>query len=53
MGCNLPGSSFPGILQAGILALPSSPPGDLPYPEIEPASPVSPELQADSLPLSY
>ena len=26
------------------------PPGDLPYPEIEPASPVSPELQMDSLP---
>ena len=26
------------------------PPGELPYPGIEPASPVSPALQADSLP---
>ena len=30
--------------------LPFSPPGDLPNPGIEPASPVSPALQADSLP---
>ena len=30
--------------------LPWPPPGDLPYPGIEPASPVSPALQADSLP---
>ena len=30
-----------------------SPPGDLPNPEIEPASPGSPALQADSLPLSH
>ena len=30
--------------------LPCSPPGDLPYPWIEPRSPASPELQADSLP---
>ena len=30
--------------------LPFPSPGDLPYPGIEPASPVSPTLQADSLP---
>ena len=29
---------------------PCPPPGDLPHPEIEPASPASPTLQADSLP---
>ena len=28
------------------------PPGDFPNPEIKPASPVAPELQVDSLPLS-
>ena len=32
--------------------LPFPPPGDLPNPGIKPASPVSPALQADSLPLS-
>ena len=32
--------------------LPFSPPGDLPHPGIEHASPVSPALQVDSLPLS-
>ena len=32
--------------------LPYPHPGDLPYPEIEPASPASPALQVDSLPLS-
>ena len=50
----LPGSSVHGILQARILgwaALPS--PGDLPDPGIKPASPVSPALQAKSLPLSH
>ena len=31
--------------------LPFPPPGDLPDPGIEPASPTSPALQADSLPL--
>ena len=31
--------------------LPFPPPGDLPDPGIEPESPESPELQADSLPL--
>ena len=33
--------------------LPCPPPGDLPDPGIEPKSPVSPALQADSLPLSH
>ena len=33
--------------------LPFPPPGDLPNPETEPASPVSPALQADSLLLSH
>ena len=32
--------------------LPFPPPGDLPDPGIEPTSPASPALQADSLPLS-
>ena len=46
-----PGSSVHGILQAGILewvAMPSSR-GNLPDPGIEPVSPESPALQADSL----
>ena len=53
MDCSLPGSSVHGILQARILervAFP--PPGDLPHPGIEPASPVPPALQVDSLPLN-
>ena len=33
--------------------LPLPPPEDLPDPGIEPTSPVSPALQADSLPLSF
>ena len=33
--------------------LPWPSPGDLPDPGIEPASPVSPALQADSLPLNH
>ena len=33
--------------------LPFPPPGDLPEPGIKTASPVSPALQADSLPLSH
>ena len=50
MGCSLPGSSVHGILQARILSgLPCPPPGDLPDPGIDPASPA---LQLDSLPLS-
>ena len=43
--CNPPGSSVHGISQAGILewvAFP--PPGKLPYPGVEPTSPVSPAL---------
>ena len=47
--CGPPGSSVHGILQARILewvAMP--PPGDLPEPGIEPVSPASPALQADS-----
>ena len=40
--------------QAGILErFACPPPGDLPDPGIEPASPVSPALQVDSLPLSH
>ena len=40
--CTLPGSSVHGILQARIPEwLPFPPPGDLPDPEIEPASAVS------------
>ena len=49
MNCSLPGSSVHGILQARILSgLPFPPPGDLPDPGIEPASPEAPALQADS-----
>ena len=49
-----PGSSVHGILLARILELVAiPPPGDLPDPGIEPASPESPALQADSLPLSH
>ena len=45
MDCSLPGSSVRGILQARM-----SSSGDVPDPGIEP---VSPTLQADSLPLSH
>ena len=39
MDCSLPGSSVHGILQARILEWAAGPPpGDLPYPGIEPAS---------------
>ena len=51
MDCSLPGSSVREISQARILkwvAIPS--PEDLSNPGIEPASPMSLELQADSLP---
>ena len=49
--CSQPGSSVHEILQARILEwLPFLLPGDLPDPGIEPVSPVSPALQADSLP---
>ena len=46
-----PGSSVHGISQARYWSgLPFPPPGDLPKPGIEPASPA---LRADSLPLSH
>ena len=51
MDCSPPGSSVHGISQARILewvAMPSSR-----DPRIEPKSPASPVLQADSLPLSH
>ena len=51
LGCSPPGSSVHGISQARRLEQVSiSAPGDLPDPGIRP---VSPALQADSLPLSY
>ena len=54
MDCSPPGSSVHGILQSRTLqwAASSSSRGT-PYPGMEPASHVSPELQADSLLLSY
>ena len=48
--CSPPGSSVHGKYWSG---LPCPPPGDLPDPGIEPVSPVSLALQADSLPLSH
>ena len=39
MGCSWPGSSVHEILQARILEWVARPPGDLPDPGIEPASP--------------
>ena len=49
-----PGFSVHGILQARILEwVPCPSPRDLPNSGIEPTSPASPELQADSLPLSH
>ena len=54
MDCSPPGYSVHGILQAGPLKwLPDPPPEDLPNPGIEPKSPASLALQADSLPLSH
>ena len=51
---SLPGSSVHEILQARILSgLPCPPPGFLPDPGIETASPATPALQVDSLPLSH
>ena len=47
MDCSPPGSSVHGILQARILEWPFPSPGDFPDPGIKP---VSPALQADSLP---
>ena len=54
MGCSPPGSSVHGASHAGILewvATPSS--RGSPDPGIEHVSPVTPALQADSLPLSH
>ena len=49
-----PGCSVHGIFQQGFWSgLPFPPPGDLPNPGIGPMFPVSPALQADSLPLSH
>ena len=51
MDCSLPGSSVFWIFQARLLEwLPFPSPGDLPDPGIELVSPVSPALQANSLP---
>ena len=50
--CSPPGSSVLGIFQGRIpewVAI--SPPGDLPDPGVKSMSPVSPALQADSLPV--
>ena len=45
MDCNPPGSSVHEILQARILAwVAIPPPGDLPHPEVEPTSLLSPAL---------
>ena len=52
--CSPPGSSVHGIFQKRIIlqwsGLSFSPLGDIPNPEIEPTSPVSPALKVDSLP---
>ena len=52
--CSPPGSSVHGILQARTLEwIAFPPPGHLADPEIEPVSPCTPALQADSLLLSH
>ena len=52
--CSLPGSLSMGFSrQVYWSGLPFPSPGDLPHPRIKPASPVSPALQVDSLPLSH
>ena len=49
MDCSPPGSSVHGIFQTRILEwVACPPPGDLPNPGMEPASLMSPALQADS-----
>ena len=51
LDCSPPGSSVHGIFQARILGwVAFPPPGDLSDPGLKPTSPVSPALQADSLP---
>ena len=52
--CSSPGSCVHGFSrQEHWSGLPCSPPGDLPDPGIEPVSPVTPALQADSLLMSH
>ena len=54
MHCSRLGCSVHGILrQERWSGWPCPPPGDLSDPGIEPVSPVSPALPADSLPLSH
>ena len=53
MDSSPPGSSVYGILQARILDWVAISSRDLPSPGIESESPVPPELQVDSLPLSH
>ena len=54
MDCSLPGFCVHGILQARTLEwVACLPPGNLPKPGIEPASPMSSVSQADSLLLSH
>ena len=54
MDCSPPGSSVHGFPRQEYGAeLPFPPPGDLPNPRIETASPVCPVSQADSLQLSH
>ena len=49
LDCNPPGSSVHGFFRQEYWSgLPFPSPGDLPNPGIEPASPVSPALEADS-----
>ena len=53
MDCSLPGSSSMGFSRQEYWSgFPCPPPGDLPYPEIEAESLVSPALAAGSLPLA-
>ena len=52
--CSPPGSSVRGFSRQEYWSgLPRPPPGDFPSPGIELASPLSPALQEDSLPLSH
>ena len=53
MDCSLPGFSMRFSRQEYYSGWPCPPPGDILNPGIEPMSPVSPALQADSLPLSH
>ena len=54
MNCYSPDSSVHEVILAEHWSgLPFPPPGNLPNPGIKPASPVAPELQANSLPLGH